>query len=91
MIVITNCEIIDLDRFEHMHCDPDKAMVEFQSPKESRRLYFQCARNAKEFVLEIIEAIYNRQNIIDLSHFPAVPDRLHIANVTSEIQTRLKK
>lgn len=91
MIIVTNCERIDIRGYEYMDFDFDKAMVGFRVITDRKELYFQSAGAAKEFVLEIIEGIYNRQKLIDLSHFPIVTDRLNITDAMIEMQSRLKK
>lgn len=91
MIIITNCERIDIREYEYLDFDFNKAMVGFSIMTDRKELYFQSAGAAKEFVLEIIEGIYNRQKLIDLSHFPIVTDRLNITDAMIEMQSRLKK
>lgn len=91
MIIVTNCERIDIRGYEYMDFDFNKAMVGFRVITDRKELYFQSAGAAKEFVLEIIEGIYNKQKLIDLSHFPIVTNKLNITDAMIEIQSRLKK
>jgi hypothetical protein len=90
MKILTYTETIEITHYEKMTFDYTKAMVSFSMEGYTRRLYFDYIARAKEFIQEIIEALYRDCEEIDLSHFMFVTECYNISNLISLINNRIK-
>ena len=90
MKILTYTETIEITHYEKMTFDYTKAMVSFSMEGYTRRLYFDSIVRAKEFIQEIIEALYRECEEIDLSHFMFVTECYNIRDLVSLIKNRIK-
>ena len=90
MKILTYTETIEITHYEKMTFDYTKARVSFNLEGHTRRLYFDSIARAKEFIHEIIEALYRGCEEIDLSHFMFVTECYNIRDLVSLIKNRIK-
>lgn len=90
MKILTYTETIEITHYEKMTFDYTKAMVSFSMEGYTRRLYFNSIAQAREFIQEIIEALYRGCEEIDMSHFMFVTECYNISDLISLIKNRIK-
>lgn len=90
MNILTYSGNVEINLYDKMTFDYDKAMVCFSMEGARQRFYFESTAKAKEFIHEIIEALYAGAKEIDLSHFICVSDSYSISGLKSEIQKRIR-
>lgn len=90
MNIKTYCKTIDMDHYDKLCFDHDRAMVSFSSEFYREELYFQNKEKAMEFHIEILEALHGKEEEVDLSHFIVAYGTLHIRSARKEIEERIK-
>ena len=89
MKVITYLQTINLEEEDRFHFNYDQASVQFQGPANDTTLYFDASQGAMNFITEIMEAIHNGAEMVDLSHMIAIPNYGIIGTIESEIKQRI--
>ena len=69
MRIITQGKTINLDSFGLMGYNFDKAMVYFGLGVTEEEFYFSSRENAMSFMDELIAAIANKREEIDMTHY----------------------
>ena len=89
MKVITYLQTIELGNEDRFYFNYDRASVRFQGPENEIALYFHAPQGAMNFLTEIMEAIHNDQEEIDLSHMIAIPNYGFMGAIEQEIRERI--
>lgn len=90
MNILTYAGNVEINLYEKITFDYDRALVCFCMEGARQNLYFESAAKAKEFIHEIIEALYAGAKEVDLSHFICISDSYSISGLKSEIQKRVR-
>lgn len=88
MKVITYLQTIDLGNDDRFYFNYDRASVRFQGPQNDITLYFHVPQGAMNFLAEIMEAVHNSAEEIDLSHMIAIPSYGYMGAVVEDIRNR---
>lgn len=89
MKILTYTDTIEIDHYEKMEFTYEQALVSFSIEGHKHKLYFNSIANAREFIQEIIEGLYNGCEKIDLSHYMCVTNCYSISRLLSEISNRI--
>lgn len=89
MKVITYLTTIDLGEEDRFHFCYDRGSVRFLGPNNDITLYFQLPQSAMNFITEIVEAIYNGVEIVDLSYMIAIPNFGTMGTIEYEVRQRI--
>lgn len=89
MIIKTYCMDICLEDYEFIDFDYDKSMLEF-TDGAGLCLYFRHQRFAMDFYSELIEAIHENSEEIDLSHYPVIYSSLPLVYAKDVISERIR-
>lgn len=89
MTIQTYTDRIEINRYDKMTFDYQRATVSFITEGHARRLYFDSITHAREFILGIMEALYERRDEIDLSHIMYITECYDIGSLISLIQDRI--
>ncbi|MBQ7899568.1 MAG: hypothetical protein IJ307_06900 [Bacteroidales bacterium] len=89
MKVITYLQTINLGEDDRFYFNYDRASVRFQGPDNDITLYFHVPQGAMNFISEIMEAIHNGAEMIDLSHMIAIPNYGFMGAILCEIKQRI--
>ena len=89
MLIKTYCKNIDLNQYGRIIFDANKIMIGFVCGIEQDEIYFLSRKTAMEFFMEIVEAMYNSRNELDLSHYIVTYNSLDIAQAEKEIYNRI--
>lgn len=90
MIIRTYCQDICLEDHESIEFEFEKSMIAFTEGEISQELYFGSHDMAMQFYFELMEAIHERREEIDLSYYMTVYSSLHISSVQEVISERIK-
>ena len=89
MKVITYLQTIDLGNDDRFYFNYDRASVRLQGPENDITLYFHVPQGAMNFLAEIMEAVHNSAEVIDLSHMIAIPNYGYMGAIVEEIRDRI--
>ena len=90
MIIRTYCKDICLEDYEFIDFEFEKSMVAFSEGDVSEELYFENQNMAMQFYFELIEAIHENREDIDLSHYMTAYSSLFIISAQELISERIK-
>lgn len=90
MIIRTYCKDICLEDYEFIDFEFEKSMVAFSEGDVSEELYFENQNMAMQFYFELIEAIHENREDIDLSHYMTAYSSLFIISAQELITERIK-
>ena len=90
MIIRTYCKDICLEDYEFIDFEFGKSMVAFSEGDVSEELYFENQNMAMQFYFELIEAIHENREDIDLSHYMTAYSSLFIISAQELISERIK-
>jgi hypothetical protein len=90
MIIRTYCKDICLEDYEFIDFEFEKSMVAFSEGDVSEELYFENQNMAMQFYFELIEAIHENREDIDLSHYLTAYSSLFIISAQELISERIK-
>ena len=90
MIIKTYCKDICLEDYEFIDFEFEKSMVAFSEGDVSEELYFENQNMAMQFYFELIEAIHENRDEIDLSHYMSAYASLFIISAQELISERIK-
>ena len=90
MIIKTYCKDICLEDYEFIDFEFEKSMVAFSEGDVSEELYFENQNMAMQFYFELIEAIHENREDIDLSHYMTAYSSLFIISAQELISERIK-
>lgn len=90
MRILTYTEAFVIDSYENITFDYSTAMVAFGKEGQTRRLYFDSISSARKFIEEIITALYERCEVIDLGHYKFVTDYYNIGYLLEMINCRIE-
>jgi len=90
MIIRTYCKDICLEDYEFIDFEFEKSMVAFSEGDVSEELYFENQNMAMQFYFELIEAIHENREDIDLSHYMTAYSSLFIISAQELISKRIK-
>ena len=90
MIIRTYCKDICLEDYEFIDFEFEKSMVAFSEGDVSEELYFENQNMAMQFYFELIEAVHENREDIDLSHYMTAYSSLFIISAQELISERIK-
>lgn len=90
MIIKTYCQDICLEDYEFIDFDFDKSMIAFIESDVSQELFFGSQNIAMQFYFELIEAIHENREEIDLSHYMTAYSSLYLSSAQELIAERIK-
>ena len=90
MIIRTYCKDICLEDYEFIDFEFEKSMVAFSEGDVGEELYFENQNMAMQFYFELIEAIHENREDIDLSHYMTAYSSLFIISAQELISERIK-
>jgi hypothetical protein len=90
MIIRTYCKDICLEDYEFIDFEFENSMIAFIEGDVSEELYFGNRNMAMQFYFELIEAIHENREEIDLSHYMTAYSSLFIISAQELISERIK-